>query len=278
MTLVDLGPAQTIGLGAVGLATDLDGNVYVAFIAGNEKTGVYRIQPDGLSERLPGSERINVPNSLIFDDKGNLYVTDCYPTGPTDPGIVWRLAPGGVFEPWAMSELLAPDPVENPISPPPPADPYAAPGANGIAFAPPNHLYVANSEKCLILEIPILPDGDAGDIRVVAGSYPPQGPPGLLFAPDGLAMGADGYVYTVLPPAGFTGPDLPLSPVIRIDPATGAIEPVLEPIVSPSPLFDFPTSLAFEPGSGDLYVVGIGARMFGMEGSGPKVTRVGVGR
>ena len=65
VTLVDLGPAQSPGLGAVGLATDLDGNVYVAFIAGNEKTGVYRIQPDGLSERLPGSERINVPNSLI---------------------------------------------------------------------------------------------------------------------------------------------------------------------------------------------------------------------
>jgi sugar lactone lactonase YvrE len=124
----------------------------------------------------------------------------------------------------------------------------------------------------------VLPDGAAGDVFVVAGTYPPAGPPGLLMAPDGLAIDAEGNLYTVVPPAGFAG--FPLSPVIRITPTTGEVEAIVKPFVDPSPLFDFPTSLAFGTGPLDhqsLFVVGITARTYGFEGSGPKITQVGVG-
>ena len=148
-----------------------------------------------------------------------------------------------------------------------------------VAFVPPNHLYVANSEKSLILHIPVMRNGSAGEVAVIAGEYPPMGPPGLLFVPDGLSVDVDGNVYSTIVPAGFTG--FPLSPVIRIDPATGEVEAVVEPFSVPSPMFDFPTSLAFGgwfSGRDCLYVANSGAAAFGTPGgSGAKVTKVGVG-
>jgi sugar lactone lactonase YvrE len=277
--VADLGSAEPGHHGAVGLTTDSAGNVYLALASGNAHHGVWKITPEGETEHLKGSENIEAPNSLIFDPQGNLYATDSKSRVKTreDPGSVWKYGVSGVFEIWASSVLLAPDPLADPLSPPPPAPPVSGPGANGIVFAPPNQLYVANTEKCLILEIPVLPDGSAGEVTVVAGAYPPDGPPGLLFAPDGLALDAEGFIYTVIPPAGLTGPDFPLSPVIRIDPSTGEVEAVVDPLVESSPMFDFPTSLAFGTGPWDhqsLFVVGITGRIYGFEGSGPKITQV----
>ena len=109
--------------------------------------------------RQPIPEQIVFPNALTFDRRGNLYVTDSYPEDPAGPGLVWRYRSYcGGFEVWASDDLLAPDPFENPISPPPPAPSFDAPGANGIAFAPPNHIYVVNNEKSLILHIRIHAD------------------------------------------------------------------------------------------------------------------------
>lgn len=281
-TIADLGPVQRPGAGALGLAIDGAGNLDVAFASADERSGVYQVRLDGNSRHLPGSEYVHAPNAVAFDDRGNLYVTDCYPVTPDDPGMVWRGTPGGAFAVWTKDDLLAPDPLANPVSPPPPAMPFAAPGANGIVFVSPNHLYVANTEKCLILEIPVLEDGSAGKVRVVAGSYPSAGPPGLLFAPDGLAADTEGMLYTVVPPAGQTGPGFPLSPVLRIHPATGETEPVVEALTEPSPLFDFPTSLAIgiPPGETEcIFVANMTGRAMGMaNGSGPKVTRVRIGR
>ena len=279
----DLGPTGPGFLGVGGLAADPEGNVYAAFNSGDAKHGVWKTSPDGTIEHLPGSEKIIVPNAITMDAAGNVYVTDSYPADQNEEvGLVWRFGNDGTpFEVWARSELLAPDPVANPISPPPPAPSYAGPGANGIVFAPPDKLYVANTEKCLIVGIPILPDGRAGDAEVVAGQYPLAGPPGLLFAPDGLAVDQNGLLYAAIPPAGITGPDFPLSPVVRIDPATGTVEPVVMPLAEPSPLFDFPTSLAFGTGPWDadsLFVVSMSARAFGLPGgTGTKITQAGTG-
>ena len=278
--ITDLGPALSRFPGALGLTTDTMGNVYIAFASGNELHGVWKVSPDGKKEHLKGSENIETPNGISFDPEGNLYVTDSSfgVQTPEDPGRVWRYGANGVFEIWAWSPLLAPDPIADPLSPPPPAPPLPGPGANGIVYAPENKLYVANTEKCLILEIPILSDGSAGETKVVAGAYPPQGPPGMLFAPDGLAIDAKGHLYTVVPPSGFTGPEFPLSPLIKIDPQTGDLTAVLESLVAPSRFFDFPTSLTFGVGNWDnqsVYVTGVTAKAFSTEGgSGPRVTRV----
>jgi sugar lactone lactonase YvrE len=268
--VADLGPAAPGTYGVLGLTTDWCGNVYAAFSSGRaENHGVWKIRPYGGMERLNGSENINVPNALTFDARGNLYVTDSFPKVETDPGLVWKYGKRSrEFEVWAESLLLAPDPFFNPF-------PFPGPGANGIAYAR-NHIYVANNEKSLILDIPVKRNGRAGDITIIAGSYPPAGPPGLLFAPDGLTIDVKGNLYSVVPAAGLA--PFPLSPVIKIYRDTGEVEPIIEPITGPSPLFDFPTSLAFGRGFRDgksLFVVNPTSGAPG--GSGPAVTQVGVG-
>ena len=177
-----------------------------------------------------------MPNDLVFDWCGNLYVTDSFPKDDKDPGLVWRYGKNRRFEVWASDDLLAPAPGFDPFG-------FPAPGANGIAFYPPNHVYVANNEKSIILDIELKKDGSAGEIEIVAGAWPPMGPPGVLTAPDGLTVDRQGNLYAAVPPAGLA--PFPLSPVIKIYPDSGAVEPLFEPSMDPSDLFDFPTSLAF---------------------------------
>lgn len=87
-----------------------------------------------------------------------------------------------------------------------------------------------------------------------------------------------GNLYATVPPAGVTG--FPLSPVIKINTRTGEVTLLVDPIVAPSPHFDFPTSLAYGNwfnGKKSLFVVGMTSRVYGFPGSGPKVTEVGTG-
>ncbi|MEZ5277787.1 MAG: hypothetical protein R3F07_15505 [Opitutaceae bacterium] len=271
--LADLGPSEPGANGVVGVVTDVFRNIYVAFDArGDGRHGVWKVGRDGGVEHLPGSAQISVPNALTFDHQGNLYVSDYWPDPVFATGLVWRLEPGGSFEIWAQSDLLAPDFDFDP-------NPVPLGGANGIVFGLPHQIYVANTEKSTIVEIQILPDGSAGEISVVAGAYPPAGPPGLLLAPDGLVIDSKGMLYAAIPVTGMAG--FPLSPVIRINPGTGDIEPVVEPYLAPSPLFDFPTSLAFGRGKLDrksLFVASMGAAAFGFPpGAGSRITQVGVG-
>lgn len=272
--IADLGPAKPGYHGVLGLTTDWWGNVYAAFGSGNKKThGVWKIGRYGQKRHLRGSEKINVPNDLVFDWRGNLYVTDSYPKNKKGPGLVWRYGKSDrKFKVWARDDLLAPDAIEDPF-------PFPAPGANGIAFYPPDHIYVANNEKSIIVEIKVKRNGKAGEVEIVAGAWPPPaGPPSILMAPDGLTVDRQGNLYAAIPPAGLTGP-LALSPVVKINPATGEVTPVLDLITSPSELFDFPTSLAFGTRGGtkkNIFV--INKTMAGEPmGSGPAITQVGVG-
>ena len=279
--LADLGPSLSGCSGAsgiLGLTTDPIGNVYAAFGSCGNNGGVWKIYRNGHIEHLSGSEDIETPNALTFDQRGNLYVTDSSYFVESGPGLVWRYGKSRNFEVWKSSKLLAPaesDPY-----------PFPAPGANGIAFYPPNHVYVVNNEKSLILHIPVLPDGNAGEVTVVAGAWvspPPEptGPPGLLYAPDGLSVDVEGNLYAACPSAGLA--PFPLSPVIKIYPATGNVEAIVAPYtdVDPSPLFDFPTSLAFGTGPLDkksLFVVNPTLSGVATPGaSGQVITQVGVG-
>ena len=270
--LADLGPAYG-RLGAVGLTTDPRGNVYVAFNSSNEADhGVWKIYPDGEMEHLAGSEDILSPNALTFDRKGNLYVTDYdqFRMGTTG---VWRYGKKDrVFKPWASHPLLLSgggDPDGNPMG-----------GANGIVFDPPNHLYVANTQRSLVARVTVKKNGTAGDVSVAAAGWP-------ILNPDGLALDAHGNVYVVIPLSTFPQwfADMyglpPTSPVVRIDPSSDEVQPVLAFDFPDTEYFDFPTSLAFGKGPWDkksVFVVGIGAANYGLPfGTGPKLTQVGVG-
>ena len=153
-------------------------------------------------------------------------------------------------------------------------------GANGIVFDPPNHLYVANSQRNLVARITVSKNGTAGDVTVVAAGWP-------ILNPDGLALDAHGNIYVAIPLSTFpqSVADLyglpPTSPVVRIDPTSDEVAPVLDLDFPDTEYFDFPTSLAFGRGPWDhksVYVVGMGAANYGLPfGTGPKLTQVGVG-
>ena len=84
------------------MAHDADGNVYAC----DEKLArVHKITPDGVvSVYSDGNndQRMRVPNYPVFDDNGNLYVSDSGDFGAKN-GFIWRVRPGGSAEIWDRS-------------------------------------------------------------------------------------------------------------------------------------------------------------------------------
>ncbi|MGH3079353.1 MAG: SMP-30/gluconolactonase/LRE family protein [Gaiellaceae bacterium] len=242
------------GRGLLGLATDPPGNVYAAIVSFDPALhGVWRITADGSERsRLQGSEQMGFPNALAFDPRGNLYVTDSF------DGAVWRFPHSESGSLWIEHELLEPFPFD-------PAG-IPLPGANGIAFSPPNHLYLANTEKGLIAHVPVnLSDGSAGEPTLVAQAFE-------LLTVDGLAVDATGQIHGAIPAFVVLG----TSPLVRVDPATGDIS-----TVDPSEFgeFDVPLSLAFGRGARDqksVYVAN-GNFLNIPGGPGPGITQANVG-
>jgi sugar lactone lactonase YvrE len=99
------------GTGLAGLAVDVHDNIYVGTVApaNPDLHGVWRIDPQGVGQHLPGTGTMGLPpNGLAFDKRGNLYVTDSWVFG-SDPaqGSIWRIPPGGKAEIWYRDvELL----------------------------------------------------------------------------------------------------------------------------------------------------------------------------
>lgn len=181
------------GTHPAGVVVDARGVAYVAgsgldfatFGTDEALRGVYRVERDGTTSRLPGSEAIEFPNDLTLDQRGNLYVTDTF------GGAVWRIPPGGAAQLWAQHELLEGDGsfgLGFPI------------GANGIALRG-NRLVVATTERGLLVDIPVNPDGSAGTPTTLA-----QAPE--LVGTDGIAVDVHGNVY-----AGVGGQDA----LVRVD-------------------------------------------------------------
>ena len=188
------------GIGALGLAVDAVGDVYLA--RGFPFQGVWRIHPDGSSELVPGTDAIAIPNALAFDKRGNLYVSEtfslddpvpyeCPGTGGTGgiagsygEGGVWVVPKGGQAELWLRDELLTGlclFPIPFPV------------GANGISYRH-GDIFVNNTEKALVVRIPVENGGVAGTPEVLAqvtGFDPQFGPPGL----DGMALDVHGNIY-----------------------------------------------------------------------------------
>lgn len=185
---VDPTGAQTVfaqlirGAAPAGMKLTPSGTLYVAASGFNLATGqtdpatrgVYQVGRDGSVERMPGTDAISFPNDLALDNRGNLYVTD--PTA----GAVWRIDRHGAVERWADDPLLRGTGALLGF-------PY---GANGIAFSQ-SRLIVSNTERGLLVTIPIEPAGEAGEPTVLASSP-------LLIGADGIALDVHGNVYAAV--------------------------------------------------------------------------------
>jgi len=186
-------------LPAAGLAVDASGNVYYAYPSGEEETqGVYRLTPDGDSERLPGTEAIIVANGIAFDDDGNLYV------GDSILGI-WRIPPGGSAELWLQHDLVSGCGEDDPF------------GANGVVPWK-GKLYVANTGKGILVSVPILDDGTAGEPEMVAGVGDCDAEVKELYGMDGIALDVEGNVYAML---------VMQNKLVKINPADGSFTTLL---------------------------------------------------
>jgi sugar lactone lactonase YvrE len=253
-----------VGQGTIGgLMVTAKGDLYVALAAGVDR-GVWRVDGEGNKQLLPGSNQIFFANGLAFDHRGTLYVTESVTTArieggkPAGPGGIWRILRGGEAELWMRDELLTgTGALGQPVWI----------GANGIAYYHGN-LYVTNTEKGTLLQIPVQEDGSPGvpevrDLQEVEES-PLAGIPG--FPPpmgDGLVVDAHGNLYVAV---------LTRSAVVRIDAEdlsqeTVAVFMAKWPVGAPpdAPL-DFPASLFFGTGRGErtsLFVtnLGMGAKL-----------------
>ena len=230
--------------GTLGLAVDAVGNLYLAHGSGDPATaGVYRLDRDGVLERFAGTEVMPFANSLAFGKRGNLYVTE------STTGTIWRITRSGDAAPWLQHELLE-GLGEIPGYPPI--------GANGIAYWK-RTLYVANTEKGLILRIPIGVDGSPGELEILA-----DGPE--VYGPDGLALDVFGNLYI---PLVFQ------DKVVRLDPVDGSVTE----LATVDDGLDEPASLAFSTQKGDRQAVFVTNFAVLPEdgGSGPALLKMEIG-
>ena len=164
------------GFGALGLALGPRDDLYVAVSTFDPATnGVYRVDRGGSIERLPGTEAIGLPNGLVFDRRGDLFVTDSV------GGAIWRIPANGSAELWLQHPLLEGD---NSAPPPVPL------GANGIAVRG-GTLFVTNTEKGSVVRVPVKRDISPGTLSVLA-----QGP--ALMGADGLTLDIRGSLYVAV--------------------------------------------------------------------------------
>lgn len=255
--------------GAAGLAVDAQGNVYYChYLLPNR--GVFRVSPKGDVELIPGTDQMMMPNSVAFDSEGALYITETFSvdpaTGNFGPGGIWRVPRGGVATVWLRDDLLT--------GVGPTLYPFPV-GANGIAFHH-GHLLVVNTDKNLVVQVAVNPDGSPGQptvwapIQDVPESFLYQSP----FLPqlsDGIALDVHGNAYVAIPSR---------EAVVRIDARTGLQETLG---VAPFTALDVPLSLAFGTGKGErtqLFITnnGISAGILGGDfWSGPGILKIDAG-
>lgn len=268
--LVDFGTP-----GANGLAVDANGDVYVArSIAPNN--GVYRVDRQGRAVRLPGTERMVMPNALAFDKAGNLYVTETFSLdlpltsfangSSFGAGGIWRIPRCGAAELWLRHELLT--------GLGPTLFPFPV-GANGIAM---HHgdLYVINTDKALVVRLPVLGNGKPGQPEV--WKHVMDVPESVLFEStsiplmlDGLALDVLGNLYIAVPSR---------AAIVRINAGDRSQETIAAYPVSS---LDAPLSLAFGTGRGErqsLFISngGLGGMIVpSLPWAGPGLVKIPVG-
>lgn len=161
--------ARVAGGFLLGLAHDADANTYAC---DDRNACVHRITPDGeisVYADGDGERRMRVPNYPVFDDQGNLYVSDSGTWRERD-GVVWKIAPGGKASIWDRQACAFP---------------------NGMCLSADGRwLYIVESCPPLISRVAINADGSAGE-RIVVVELPRQ-------VPDGVALDENGDLYISL--------------------------------------------------------------------------------
>jgi sugar lactone lactonase YvrE len=155
---------------AAGMAADAAGNLFVAVSppgADPNAHGIWRISPDGAANLFAGLPTNSLPNDVVLDAQGNLFVTDSIGGG------VFKILPDGQVTVWTTEPLLF-----GVVNAPQPHPPFPI-GANGLAFTS-TDAFVSNTDRGTLIRIPIQEDGAAGKAT--------------LFLEDPRLLGADGVV------------------------------------------------------------------------------------
>ena len=271
------------GPAAAGLAVDANGkHVYAA----QQFVGVFKIDMDGDWALVPGTDAIVLPNSLAFDKKGNLYITETFSFDPEADGLldyyefcdvavnpeavfdgyfgrggIWVVPKGGEAQLLLRHDLLtgvcAPIPIPYPV------------GANGLAYRH-GSLFVANTEKALLLEVPVLKRGGLGEVSILA-DLSGIVIDGFTFGPpmiDGIALDVHGSIYAAI----VTG-----NAIVRVSHDGGSPEVLATDVDE----LTFPASLAFGTGKGErksVFVTNLAFDPYPPFLRGPGLTKIDVGQ
>ncbi|MFN2190403.1 MAG: SMP-30/gluconolactonase/LRE family protein [Candidatus Promineifilaceae bacterium] len=238
------------GPGPAGVAVSASGALYFAHPnPGNPDNGVFRLEDDGEAVMLPGSENIGLSNGLALNKQGDLYVSD------SALGAIWRIPrESGNAEIWIQHILLGGCSEEFFV------------GANGIAFWK-DAMYVANTSRGVLVRVPVLEDGTAGEPEIAVGDEECEYDD--LWGMDGIALDVHGTVYALL---------VIQNQLVRINPEEGTHEVLL---TGEDGLFN-PASIAFGTGRGDrqhVFISNYALLEPGPEGNlGPSVLKYYVGQ
>ncbi|WP_405887423.1 hypothetical protein OG762_04810 [Streptomyces sp. NBC_01136] len=132
-----------------GLVRDDDGTLYFLYVTGtSDLTGLWRLKPGGVPERITPLPADSVPNGLGLDSStGEFYSAD------SALSTVWRMPiGGGAATAWATGPELAP---------------HGTLGANGLKVHQ-GAVWVTNTSLGTMVRIPIRRDGSAGTFEIKA--------------------------------------------------------------------------------------------------------------
>jgi sugar lactone lactonase YvrE len=250
---VDTATGEAIPFGAVpevppggayllGLAFSADGELFAGVASSSDyPAGIYRFPKGGGAASLFAShEALHFPNGLVFDETGALFVTDSL------GGAIFRMNEAGEIREWARDAKLRGD-LAGPC-----ANGAAFPiGANGLALSG-GEVFVVNTDMGSMLRIPVLSDGDAGQVETFVKSNCE-----VLGGADGMVVSKTG---TFLVAANA------IQAITQIDPKGHA------KILSQKDEFDFPASPALVEleGQATLFVTNAALKSAQMEGGAPR--------
>ena len=211
LTLADTEQLVTMP-GAVGVEIGPDGTVYVAAATQDDNAGVWAAPTGDEVSQLVGIS--GFPNDILFDvGRSRMLVTE------SSSGVVYAVGTDGLRERWLDDDRLATESF----------------GANGITRGTDGTIYIAVTqagETGRLIEVPVQPDGSAGEASTVSETE-------AILGADGITI-RDGDIYVAANSQ---------NRVVRVD--TGG---TTETIATADDGLVFPSDVLFDPTSNDLFI------------------------